>query len=69
MVPVVLVQLKTYLLECGGQTHESIFRLPGDEQEGLIAKGQITRGTFVGSKDVHCIANLIKVHFQMIYWI
>jgi len=63
-VPAVLVTMRNYLYDNGAISHEAIFRLPGDESEGLVIKDQLNRGTFCGCKDIHCVANLIKVWYR-----
>jgi len=63
-VPSVLVTMRNYLYDNDAIRVPAIFRLPGDEFEGLLVKEQLNRGTFCGCKDIHCIANLIKVWYR-----
>jgi len=63
-IPAVLVIIKKHLYENEFFTKEGIFFLTGDEEEGRKIKAELNRGTFQGSKDVFCLANLIKVWFR-----
>lgn len=59
--------MKNYLYDNGALNQPGIFRTPGDEAETMVVKDQLNRGTFCGCKDVHCVANLIKVHNDPIF--
>jgi len=63
-VPEVLVRMKNYLYENGGLEQEGVFRLAGDESETILVKEKLNDGTFINTKDINCIANLIKVWFR-----
>ncbi len=60
-VPTVLTVMRNYLYDNGALTKQGIFRLTGDEAELVVIKDQLNRGTFTGCKDIHNVANLLKV--------
>lgn len=60
-IPVVLVQMKDYLLKNGGLEIEGIFRLAPDADESQFVKRQLDANRFDKCQDVNCISNLIKV--------
>jgi len=62
-IPSVLVTMKNYLYENGGIQVEGILHA-GSDSEMVLVKDQLNRGTFCGCKDIHAIANLIKVWFR-----
>jgi len=63
-IPAVLEMMREYLFTYGGTQVTGIFRMAPDQDECRDVKQQINNGTFNGCKDVHCIANLIKVFFR-----
>ena len=61
-VPQVLVTLRDYLYSHAGLQQEGVFRVQGNEKELQQIKNQLNKGTFTESKDVNCVASLIKVY-------
>lgn len=63
-IPTVLVTLRKHLLAGGGLEQVGIFRMECDAGELQKAKDEMNQDAFTGSKDVHVIANLIKLWFR-----
>jgi hypothetical protein len=64
-LPSVLQMLKELLVANAGLHAEGIFRLAPDKDKCADVKQAINDGTFTGCKDVHIIANLIKVEHTL----
>eukprot|EP01119_Soliformovum_irregulare_P017980 TRINITY_DN5432_c0_g1_i1.p1 TRINITY_DN5432_c0_g1~~TRINITY_DN5432_c0_g1_i1.p1 ORF type:complete len:887 (+),score=315.96 TRINITY_DN5432_c0_g1_i1:533-3193(+) len=62
-VPKVLMDLKKAFAEGKGYDELGIFRIAGSESAMKEMKSQLNTGTFLGSKDVHSVATVIKRFF------
>jgi len=64
-VPLVLANMKKFLLENNGQLLEGIFRLAGEQTEIQRIKGLMNKKQFdYKTRDINAIASLIKVWFR-----
>ena len=65
-IPLVLVQMQTYLYDSGGLDVEGIFRIAANEIEMPKVRAALNCGNFESCEDINCIATLIKVFFRQL---
>lgn len=63
-IPKIVVDLKKYLIENGGQEVKGIFRLAPDQGESASVKAALNEDSFEGCADINCVSNAIKVFFR-----
>jgi len=64
-VPLILVNMKKFILEKGGLTTEGIFRLAGEQTEIRRIKDAMNKKTYdFVTNDINAIASLIKIWYR-----
>ena len=63
-IPSVLVQLRDHLVQHGGLEMEGIFRIAADSEETGRVKAALNEGRWLGTRDIHVCAQLIKVWWR-----
>lgn len=63
-IPIVLIQMRDYLIQHNAYEVEGLFRIAPDASESSYAKQLVNENKLDSCADVHCIANLIKVWFR-----
>lgn len=63
-IPIILQQMKEYLVAHGGLAVEGIFRIAPDADESTFVKQQLNENKFETCKDVNIMSNLLKVFFR-----